>query len=109
MVAHFPKGCLLSGGESLLLVDHARIGGQRRDDGNGIDLVGGFEHGDRAQPMVVADRLRGDVDRIEGGTVARQEVADATVFLASPLSSSISGQSLVVDGGATAVGPFPTR
>jgi 3-oxoacyl-[acyl-carrier protein] reductase len=37
------------------------------------------------------------------------EVADATVFLASPLSSYITGQSLVIDGGATAVGPFPIR
>jgi 3-oxoacyl-[acyl-carrier protein] reductase len=35
------------------------------------------------------------------------EVADAAVFLASPLSSYISGQSLVVDGGALALGPFP--
>ena len=34
------------------------------------------------------------------------EVADAVVFLASPLSSYITGQSLVLDGGATAVGPF---
>jgi 3-oxoacyl-[acyl-carrier protein] reductase len=34
------------------------------------------------------------------------EVANAAVFLASPLSSYVSGQSLVIDGGATAVGPF---
>jgi 3-oxoacyl-[acyl-carrier protein] reductase len=33
-------------------------------------------------------------------------VAHAAVFLASPLSSSVSGQRLVIDGGATAVGPF---
>jgi 3-oxoacyl-[acyl-carrier protein] reductase len=37
------------------------------------------------------------------------EVADAAVFLASPLSSYVTGQSLVLDGGATAVGPFPIR
>jgi 3-oxoacyl-[acyl-carrier protein] reductase len=37
------------------------------------------------------------------------EVADAVVFLASPQSAYISGQSLVLDGGATAVGPFPIR
>jgi 3-oxoacyl-[acyl-carrier protein] reductase len=36
-----------------------------------------------------------------------REVAEAAVFLASPLSSYITGQSLVIDGGATAVGPFP--
>ena len=36
-----------------------------------------------------------------------REVADAVVFLASPSSSYVSGQSLVLDGGATAVGPFP--
>ena len=35
------------------------------------------------------------------------EVADAVAFLASPASSYISGQSIVLDGGATAGGPFP--
>jgi 3-oxoacyl-[acyl-carrier protein] reductase len=44
-----------------------------------------------------------------GRSGSSDEVADATVFLASPLSSYITGQSLVIDGGATAVGPFPTR
>jgi 3-oxoacyl-[acyl-carrier protein] reductase len=35
------------------------------------------------------------------------EVAEAAVFLAAPQSSYITGQSLVIDGGATAIGPFP--
>jgi 3-oxoacyl-[acyl-carrier protein] reductase len=42
-----------------------------------------------------------------GRSGASREVADAVVFLASPLSAYITGQSLVVDGGATAAGPFP--
>jgi 3-oxoacyl-[acyl-carrier protein] reductase len=43
-----------------------------------------------------------------GRSGSSDEVAEAAIFLASPLSSYISGQSLVVDGGATAAGPFPS-
>jgi 3-oxoacyl-[acyl-carrier protein] reductase len=50
----------------------------------------------------------GTVDWIPMGRPGESsEVADAVVFLASPLSSYVSGQSLVLDGGATAAGPFP--
>jgi 3-oxoacyl-[acyl-carrier protein] reductase len=63
-----------------------------------------------ATPVAHAAQAHAGLDWIPMGRAASsQEVADATVFLASPLSSYISGQSLVVDGGATAVGPFPTR
>jgi 3-oxoacyl-[acyl-carrier protein] reductase len=61
-----------------------------------------------ATPAAQAAQALGELDWIPIGRAASsQEIADAAVFLASPLSSSISGQSLVVDGGATAVGPFP--
>jgi 3-oxoacyl-[acyl-carrier protein] reductase len=63
-----------------------------------------------ATPVAKAAQAHAGLDWIPMGRPASsREVADATVFLASPLSSYISGQSLVVDGGATAVGPFPTR
>lgn len=63
-----------------------------------------------ATPVAEAAQAGGQLDWIplaRPGTPA--EVADAVLFLASPLSSYITGQSLVVDGGATAVGPFPLR
>ena len=63
-----------------------------------------------ATPVAAAAQADVDLDWVPMGRAATsKEVADATVFLASPLSSSISGQSLVIDGGATAVGPFPVR
>jgi 3-oxoacyl-[acyl-carrier protein] reductase len=62
-----------------------------------------------ATPVAQAAQARAVLDWIPMGRAASsQEVAQAAVFLASPLSSYISGQSIVLDGGATAVGPFPT-
>jgi 3-oxoacyl-[acyl-carrier protein] reductase len=61
-----------------------------------------------ATPVAEAAQALAQLDWIPMGRAASSdEVAEAALFLASPLSSYISGQSLVVDGGATAVGPFP--
>ena len=63
-----------------------------------------------ATPVAHAAQANAAPDWIPmGRSGSSKEVADATVFLASPLSSYITGQSLVIDGGATAVGPFPIR
>jgi 3-oxoacyl-[acyl-carrier protein] reductase len=61
-----------------------------------------------ATPVAEEAQSLADLDWIPMGRAASsQEVADAAVFLASPGSAYVSGQSLVVDGGATALGPFP--
>ena len=63
-----------------------------------------------ATPVAQAAQQSAALDWIPMGRAATsEEVAEAVVFLVSPLSSYITGQSLVVDGGATALGPFPPR
>jgi 3-oxoacyl-[acyl-carrier protein] reductase len=63
-----------------------------------------------ATPVAQAAQADAELDWIPMGRAASsEEVANAAVFLASPQSAYISGQSLVLDGGATAVGPFPLR
>jgi len=63
-----------------------------------------------ATPVAAAAQAGGELDWIPLGRPGTPtEVAEAVVFLASPLSSYITGQSLVLDGGAMAVGPFPLR
>ena len=83
------------------------VAGEYSRDGIRMNVV---TCGPVATPVAQAAQADTALDWIPMGRAASsQEVADATVFLASPLSSYISGQSLMLDGGATAVGPFPTR
>jgi 3-oxoacyl-[acyl-carrier protein] reductase len=60
-----------------------------------------------ATPVARAAQQDVDWDWIPMGRLGEpREVADTVVFLASPRSSYITGQSLVIGGGPTAVGPF---
>ncbi len=63
-----------------------------------------------ATPVAQAAQAHAELDWIPMGRPGTpDEVAEAAVFRASDRSSYISGQSLVLDGGATAAGPFPPR
>jgi 3-oxoacyl-[acyl-carrier protein] reductase len=60
-----------------------------------------------ATPVASGAVTSTETDWVPMGRVGEsREVADAAVFLASPLSSYITGQSLVIDGGVTVRGPF---
>jgi 3-oxoacyl-[acyl-carrier protein] reductase len=59
-----------------------------------------------ATPAASAAQAGIETDWIPMGRLGEpREVADAAVFLASPLSSYVTGQSLVIDGGVTVRGP----
>jgi 3-oxoacyl-[acyl-carrier protein] reductase len=61
-----------------------------------------------ATPVAAAANVSTELSWIPLGRAgSTAEVANAVVWLASPLSEYVTGQSLVLDGGATAIGPFP--
>jgi 3-oxoacyl-[acyl-carrier protein] reductase len=63
-----------------------------------------------ATPVAQSAQAQPALDWIPMGRAGTpEEVAQAALFLASERSSYTTGQSLVLDGGATAAGPFPPR
>jgi len=72
-----------------------RVTGGYSGDGIRMNVV---TCGPVATPVAKAAQAHAEIDWMPVGRAASsQEVADAEVFLASPLSSYVSGQSLIVD------------
>jgi 3-oxoacyl-[acyl-carrier protein] reductase len=80
------------------------IGAEYARDGIRMNVI---ECGAIATPVASGSQPPDEVDEVPMGRYGQpDEVADAAVFLASSLSSYMTGQCLVLDGGLSARGPF---
>jgi 3-oxoacyl-[acyl-carrier protein] reductase len=81
------------------------VAAEYADDGIRMNVVA---CGAIATPAANSAQDVGDVPEIPMGRIGVPgDAAAAVVYLASPLASYVTGQSLVVDGGVTVRGPFP--